>query len=196
MNRSELKAKAKEQIKAPFWNLVLIMLLTILLCSIPYASLVIAPALSLAMCMIYLKVVRGGQVEIGDLFSGFHKLGRAWWMNFLIGLFTALWSMLLVIPGIVKSYSYSMAYYVLADNPEMTARQAIKESMRIMEGHKMELFAIHLSFLGWMLLSLVTFGLSTFYVMPYMSATVANFYENIKGGYAAAEPADSYAYEY
>lgn len=196
MNRAELKAKAKAQIKAPFWNLVVIILLTTLLCGIPYASLVIVPALSLSMCMIYLKVVREGQVEIGDLFSGFHKLGRAWWMNFLIGLFTSLWSMLLVIPGIVKGYSYSMAYYVLADNPELTARQAIKESMRIMEGHKMELFVIHLSFLGWQLLSLVTFGLSTFYVTPYMSATVANFYENIKGGYAAAEPVYEYQYEY
>lgn len=194
MNRAELKAKAKSQIKAPFWTLVVIMLLTILLCCIPYASMVIVPALSLSMCMIYLKVVRNGQVEISDLFSGFNKLGRAWWMSFLIGLFTSLWSLLLFVPGIIKGYSYSMAYYVLADHPEMTARQAIKESMRIMDGHKMELFVIHLSFIGWQLLSLVTFGLSSFYVTPYMSATVANFYEGIKG------PATTYdaepVYEY
>lgn len=193
MNRAELKAKAKQQIKAPFWTLVVIMLLLILLCCIPYASLVIGPALSLSLCMVYLNVARDRKVEIGDLFAGFNKLGRAWWMSFLIGLFTSLWSLLLVVPGIVKSYSYSMAYYVLADHPEMTAREAIKESMRIMDGHKMELFVLHLSFIGWQLLSLVTFGLSTFYVTPYMSATVANFYETIKGGSTVnGEP----AYEY
>ena len=193
MNRAELKAKAKQQIKAPFWTLVVILLLQLLLCCIPYASIVIAPALNLSLCIIFLNVVRDRKVEISDLFSGFNKLGRAWWLYFLMGLFTALWSLLLIVPGIVKSYSYSMAYYVLADNPEMTAREALKESMRIMDGHKMELFVLHLSFLGWILLSYVTFGLSLFYVIPYMSATVANFYEGIKSGSGyAAEP----VYEY
>lgn len=193
MNRAELKAKAKQQIKVPFWTLVVILLLQLLLCCIPYASIVIAPALNLSLCIIFLNVVRDRKVEISDLFSGFNKLGRAWWLYFLTGLFTALWSLLLIVPGIVKSYSYSMAYYVLADNPEMTAREALKESMRIMDGHKMELFVLHLSFLGWILLSYVTFGLSLFYVIPYMSATVANFYEGIKSGSGyAAEP----VYEY
>ena len=193
MNRAELKAKAKQQIKVPFWTLVVILLLQLLLCCIPYASIVIAPALNLSLCIIFLNVVRDRKVEISDLFSGFNKLGRAWWLYFLMGLFTALWSLLLIVPGIVKSYSYSMAYYVLADNPEMTAREALKESMRIMDGHKMELFALHLSFLGWILLSYVTFGLSLFYVIPYMSATVANFYEGIKGSRTVnAEPVCEY----
>ncbi len=195
MTRSELKAKAKQQIKAPFWTLVIILILTILLCCIPYASIVIVPALNLSLCMIFLNVVRDRHVEIGDLFSGFNKLGRAWCMYFLTGLYTFLWSLLLVIPGIIKSYSYSMAYYVLADNPEMTAKEAIRESARIMEGHKMELFKIHLSFIGWILLSYVTFGLSLFYVTPYMSATVANFYEGIKGGVYSADYAEP-IYEY
>lgn len=193
MNRAELKAKAKQQIKAPFWTLVVILLLQLLLCCIPYANFVIVPALSLSLCIVFLNVARNRKVEISDLFSGFNKLGRAWWLYFLMGLFTALWSLLLIIPGIIKGYSYSMAYYVLADNPEMTAREALKESMRIMDGHKMELFVLHLSFLGWILLSYVTFGLSLFYVIPYMSATVANFYEGIKAGSGyAAEP----VYEY
>lgn len=197
MNRSDLKNMSKAQMKPQFWMLVLILVLLFLLCCIPYAGLVIAPALSLSLCKIYLDVTRGRKIEVSDLFSGFKQLGRAWWLNFLICLFTSLWSLLLVIPGIVKSYSYSMAFYILADHPEMTAREALNESKRIMEGHKMELFALHLSYLGWFLLSYVTFGLSLLYVYPYLSTTVANFYNNIKGSSdntyeAAAEP----VYEY
>lgn len=191
MNRAELKAMAKTQIKAPFWTLVAILLIDVLLCCIPYASFVIAPALNLSLCMIFLNLARGKQPEVGDLFSGFQKLGRAWWLYFLQGLFVALWSLLLVIPGIVKSLSYSMAYYVMADHPEMTARQALKESMRLMDGHKMELFALYLSFIGWLLLSYVTLGLSLFYVVPYMSATVANFYNSIKQPVSGYRPGES-----
>lgn len=183
---------AKAQIKPNFWSLVAIIILLVLLCCIPYASIVISPALSLSLCIIYLNITHGQKAEIGDLFSGFKQLGRAWWLNFLIGLFTTLWSMLLIVPGIIKGYSYSMAFYVLADHPELTAREALNESKRIMDGHKMELFVLHLSFIGWLLLTYVTFGLSLFYVIPYMSATVANFYNSIKSHSATYEA----SYEY
>lgn len=80
----------------------------------------------------------------------------------------------------IKAYSYSMVFYILAENPQMTASEAITESREIMDGHKFELFVLELSFILWMLLSMVTFGIAMIYVVPYMSLTMTNFYNNIK----------------
>ncbi len=118
---------------------------------------------------------------LGDVFSGINQTGRALWLNILVSFFTFLWSLLFVIPGIIKQYSYSMAFYVLADNPELTAREALAKSKEIMQGHKLDLFVLHLSFIGWFFLVGLTFGIAAIYVIPYMSTTVANFYNSIKG---------------
>lgn len=88
-------------------------------------------------------------MEVSTLFSAFPSLGKALWLNILIGVFTFLWSLLFYIPGIIKALSYSMANYILADNPEMTAREALRESKIIMHGHKWELFVLNLSFILW-----------------------------------------------
>jgi len=88
--------------------------------------------------------------------------------------------LLLVIPGIVKGFSYSMAIYILAENPEITATQALDESQRMMYGHRLELFILHLSFLPWLFLTGVTFGIAGIYVIPYMQATLTNYYNALK----------------
>ena len=105
------------------------------------------------------------------------KLGGSLWM----GLFVFLWSLLLVIPGIIKAFSYSMTPYILADCPKVKARDALKISMDMMEGHKWEAFVLLLSFIGWILLSLLTFGLAAvFYVTPYMRSTMAVYYQQVR----------------
>ena len=179
MNRAELKAKAKQQIKVPFWTLVVILLLQLLLCCIPYASIVIAPALNLSLCIIFLNVVRDRKVEISDLFSGFNKLGRAWWLYFLTGLFTALWSLLLIIPGIVKAHSYAMTPFIMADHPEMSAQDAIRASSELMDGHKGELFWLRLTFIGWDLLAALTLNIGHLALNPYKNAAEAAFYRQL-----------------
>ena len=181
MTRGELKAAAKQQIKGNIGILFVISLLTGLITGTGIGAILI-PALSVSLCAIYLKLAGGESVSVGDMFCRFSTLGKGWWLTILIAFFTSLWSCLFVIPGIVKSYAYSMAYYVLADNPELTARQALKISKQIMKGHKFELFILQLSFFWWHLLGGITFGLAYIYIMPYMSATVANFYNSIKGG--------------
>lgn len=188
MIRAELKAAAKEQIKGKIGILFVCYLIIFgigLACGlIPIvggvASFVITPAISLGLCCIYLGLTKGENVEIGTLFSRFSSIGKALWLNILIAVFTFLWSCLLWIPGIIKGLSYSMAYYVLADNPEMTAREALNESKAIMHGHKMDLFVLYLSFILWDILVCFTFGIASVYVLPYQSATIANFYQNIK----------------
>lgn len=102
-------------------------------------------------------------------------------MMFLISLYTALWSMLFVIPGIVKGYSYSLAMYIKSENPNISASKAIELSTRMTNGHKMDLFVLDMSFIGWAILSAFTLNiLGILYVMPYQYASKAFAYEEIK----------------
>ena len=103
------------------------------------------------------------------------------WAQFLVGLFIALWSLLLVIPGIIKTFEYMMVGYILADEPDMAAMDALRKSKQMMKGHKWNAFVLGLSFLGWELLGVLTFGiLDIFYVRPYVEATFAELYLALK----------------
>ena len=119
------------------------------------------------------------QPGIGTLLDGFrsgHYVNIVLTM-FLRDLFTALWSLLLVVPGIVKHYEYLMVPYIIAENPAMDRKEAFQISKRMMDGQKMETFILDLSFLGWYLLSAVTCGLlAIFYVNPYVQASFAEMY--------------------
>lgn len=189
MDRVELKNLAKQQIRGHIGVLFLITLIvaavSALVGMIPVAgplatALVVTPAFSIAMVTIYLKLTQHMTPDIAELFAHFNKFWAAFKVLFLTGLFSFLWSLLLVIPGIVKAYSYSMAMYILAENPEMGALEAIDRSKAMMDGHKMELFVLNLSFIGWYLLCAVTFGIASVWVVPYVSAATANFYNSIK----------------
>ncbi len=188
MTRAELKSSAKEQISGKigilFVMFLIIFAIMFVCVFVPLiggiATFIITPAFSLSLCMIYLKLTKKEDIAVGDVFSGFNKTGKALWLNILISIFTFLWTLLLIIPGIIKQYAYSMAFYILADNPELTAREALSKSKEIMNGHKWDLFVLRLSFFWWYLLSGITFGIASIYVVPYISATTANFYNSIK----------------
>jgi uncharacterized membrane protein len=189
MNRAELKAAAKEQIRGKIGVLFLISLVTGLISgavgAIPVvgsvaSTFVVAPAFSLSMIYIYLNVVKGQHPAVGDAFSGFSDFWSAFKVTFLTGLFTMLWSLLFIIPGIIKAFSYSMAMYILAENPGKPALECIEESKRMTQGHKMELFVLGLSFIGWALLCGITFGIAYIWVGPYMQATYVNAYHKLK----------------
>lgn len=119
------------------------------------------------------------QPGIGTLLDGFrsgHYVNIVLTM-FLRDLFTALWSLLLVVPGIVKHYEYLMVPYIIAENPAMDYKEAFQISKQMMDGEKMKAFIMDLSFLGWYLLSAVTCGLlAIFYVNPYVQASFAEMY--------------------
>lgn len=97
-------------------------------------------------------------------------------------LYIFLWSLLLVIPGIIKSYSYAMTFFIAKENPDLTAEQAVLASMKIMDGNKMKLFLLDLSFIGWIILSMLTFGIGFIFVAPYMENAHAAFYEELVAG--------------
>ena len=131
--------------------------------------------------------------RISDLFSQFEHFGRGFAQKFLRSLYTALWAMLFIIPGIVKSYSYAMTPFILAENPDMTANEAITASRQLMDGHKVELFWLDLSFIGWSFLCVFTLGIGTLFLNPYMNAAHAAFYRNLTSGTTYTPQPDFYA---
>lgn len=117
---------------------------------------------------------------VDDSLSGYW---HNFWGMLLMCIFVTLWSLLLVIPGIIKSFSYAMTPYILKDYPELSANQAISLSCKMMKGHKFDLFWLYLSFIGWVFLSLFTFGIGSFWLIPYMYTAQAAFYQDVKKEY-------------
>lgn len=98
-------------------------------------------------------------------------------------LFITLWSLLLIIPGIIKAYAYSMAYYIRYDNPELSARECLELSSDMMNGHKLDLFVLHLTFILLLIIDIFTCGLGNLFTQPYMNTITAQFYEDVKAEY-------------
>jgi uncharacterized membrane protein len=193
MTRQEIKAHAKQQlgnnIFGSTWLLSILVVVIVAAISsvagsiIPgIGAMVVLGPLGYGAAYVFLNQARtNGQINIADVFNGFTK---DFVQNFLIGflsnLFIALWSLLFCIPGIIKSYSYAMAYYIKIDHPEYDWKACITESRRIMNGHKMDLFIQDLSFIGWLIVGSFCCGIGTLWVMPYQSASRAQFYESVK----------------
>jgi len=144
-------------------------------------SLLLSGVLAIGMCVITLQISRLGKSGIESIFDGFRKgLGNNIVAGILVQIFTFLWALLFIIPGIVKSYSYAMTYYILADNPDMAPTDAITESRKMMDGNKWRLFCLDLSFIGWYLLSILTLGILALWISPYNMMARAEFYESLK----------------
>ncbi|MCD8100764.1 MAG: DUF975 family protein [Oscillospiraceae bacterium] len=137
-----------------------------------------------------LAVSRGQEAGFGSLLDGFGIFFKIIWLNIVMGFYVFLWSLLFVIPGIIAAYRYSMALYVLIDNPELGALECLRRSKEMMRGNKFKLFVLELSFIGWILLA--TIPLVNIYVMPYMETTVCNFYNAVSG--KGRGEADYYVY--
>lgn len=120
------------------------------------------------------------ETSFHDLFSMFDYFGTGFAQSFLRGLYETLWSLLFIIPGIIKSYSYSMTPFILAENPDLTASQAINLSQDMMDGHKADLFLLDLSFIGWSLLAALTLNLGNIALNPYKNAARAAFYRQLQ----------------
>lgn len=129
-------------------------LAVLVICILAWAvfTVIVSGAARLGYARFNLNLADGRDAALSDLASQKHRLWDGFCMNFLQGLYVALWSLLLFIPGVVKAYSYAMTPYIMAEHPGLTANEAITESRRIMDGNKWRLFCLDLSFLGWELL--------------------------------------------
>lgn len=186
--RAEIKRLAKDNFIKSYWPCVAAGLLvglvvgTLNTLSGGIATLILGPSFFIGYNMFSLSVYKGEPKDPGSIFSEAfenfgHKLGGYLWME----LFIFLWSLLFFVPGIIKSLSYAMTPYLLDDCKNLPAKDALKVSMRMMKGHKWELFVFHLSFIGWHLLSVLTLGILTiFLVSPYQNTALAGYYEERK----------------
>lgn len=184
-SRIEIKETAKTIVKGSYSLTLLPYLLYILLTalgggiSFGLGTILLLP-LAVGMQLVYIMLWNREDTSVDVMFtSAFQEnYGRKLGGMLLVSIFTWLWSLLFVIPGIVKSYSYAATPYILAKYPNVTADNAIKLSMRIMDGRKLDLFVFELSFLGWQLLGVLTFGiLNILWVNPYCYTARAGFIE-------------------
>ena len=212
---SELRAQARERLEGQWGTFVLMTFLmlviqTILqipgyigslleilspenvLASLSFSNIsnilsLLALPLSWGLTVSLLRNHREESVDLENLFDGFRggRYTRVFCALFLVQLFTFLWALLLIIPGIIKAFSYALTPYIIMDEPELTARQAITRSCEIMEGRRWKLFCLYLSFIGWGILSILTFGIGILWLVPYMNASVAAFYEDARAEYEA-----------
>lgn len=144
-----------------------------------FAALFLTGAFALGLAIMALAAARKQEVRAAQLFDGFKNYGSSLALYLLIAIFTVLWTLLFIIPGIVKVYSYSMSWYILADNPQMGANEARKRSMELMRGNKWRLFCLHCSFIGWLLLCILTLGILTLWIAPYLQTAQAEFYRDL-----------------
>lgn len=143
-------------------------------------SFVITGPLSLGLAIFSLSLSRIQSPKLQYLFDGFDRIGVTFWAYLLTLFFTILWALLLLIPGIIASLSYSMTFYILADDVSIGARDAIKKSKIMMNGNKWKFFCLNLRFIGWALLSILTLGIGFLWLIPYAEISAAKFYDDIK----------------
>jgi uncharacterized membrane protein len=181
---SELKALARGQLQGTWLAavaLVLVYTVIIVLAGMTVVgSVLLGGPLTLGMYGYFMKKVRGESTRLENLFDGFQQFGSSFLLFLLQLIFITLWTILLIVPGIVKTFSYSMAFFILRDNPGMGALEALNASRQMMNGHKARLFGLYVSFIGWFLLGILTLGIGYLWICPYMALSVVNFYEDLK----------------
>lgn len=131
-------------------------------------------------CIFFLNLIRKENISYERLFDGYKDFVRVFLMEFLMGLAIAIGLILLIVPGIIIAIGLCMAPYILKDDKEISAMDALKKSWELTKGHKSKLFWLGLSFIGWIILSLLTFGFGFLLLAPYIDTTYAHYYEDIK----------------
>ena len=185
---SEIKTAAMEQIKGKICILCFMLLTASILQTItefiPFigaiVSFVFTSVFLLGGCFVFIKCTKKEELSFSNIFYGFDDIWTAIKANFFVSLFSVLWYLLFFIPGIIKIHSYSQTFFILAENKGMPVLKAITLSRQMMDGHKMDLFLLNLSFIGWSLLCLITLGIASIWVLPYYYTTLANFYMAVK----------------
>lgn len=203
MNRVELKERAKASLKGKYGDAIKMLIVFFLInfgvgFVLGFAggllnlsenasdlisnlvSIVLSGLFGFGMVSYYLKLSRNEEVTYKELFSKFDMAIPYILIALVTGLFTLLWSLLFIIPGIIASISYTLVYMIKLDNPEMSTMEVITKSKEMMNGHKMDYFVLIISFLGWAILGILTLGILYLWLIPYMNVTFANFYNSLK----------------
>ena len=187
-SRTDIKAQARENFLNQYWSSVLMgvaysVAVSVLTgASAGIAAFFLAPPIAVGYAYFSLRIYRGEVCDVMEgLSAGFKDYGKSLVGILWMYLFTFLWSLLFIIPGIVKALAYSMTPYILAEREDVSAKDALKLSMQMTDGYKGEIFVMALSFLGWWLLTALTLGvLAIFFTTPYSATSFAGLYEELK----------------
>lgn len=183
---SEIRRSARYALKGNWTQAVLATLVFSLITaaagSIPFAGLLVVCPLEFGFMLCFLRLIRGEDSSemVGDQFSVFSKYGRTLGTSLLMTLYILLWCLLFVIPGIIKGYSYAMTPYIMDEHPELSADECIEASKKMMAGSKWKLFLLDLGFIGWLILCVLTLGILTLWVQPWMECSHVKFYDELK----------------
>lgn len=194
IDRASLKQSAKDRLKGKWGTGVLITFIYFLISSVfnglgqiekagpifSLASLFVSAPLTLGLAITYVTLVKTDSLVFENLFSGFKSYAKSLGMFFWLILWVFLWVLLFIVPGIIKGIAYSQSFFIIADNPNVRVRDAMKISMKMTDGHKGEIFVMALSFLGWILLAILTIFIGFLWLTPYMYTTFANLYIKLK----------------
>lgn len=181
-NRAELKQQAKDQLRGRWGGAVgAFVLVYIIMAAASGLSLILAGPLMVGLIIYCMNLINSYEkVDIGTAFKGFNIFGPALATYLWECLWLFLWFFVFIIPVFIKAYAYSQALYVIADNPNAGARQALKISMRMTQGYKWKIFVMQLSFIGWGLLCTLSLGIGYLWLAPYMQLTMTNMYYKLK----------------
>lgn len=147
----------------------------------PVLAFVIDGPLFIGLSLFSLALARRQETSMSQLFVGFNDFARAFMANLLVAVFVILWALLLIVPGIIAALAYSQTFFILAEDKSISARDAIKKSKAMMDGHKKKLFYLMLRFFGWLLLCILTLGIGLLWLLPYIYVTMAKFYDEVSG---------------
>jgi len=183
-----LMAQARDSLKGK-WGLgigttVVFMLIMMVIQLIPIAGwiigILISGAMSIGLAIFALSLSRKQNAKLSQIFDGFQKFGVGLGAYILQFIFVILWSILLIIPGIIAAFAYSMTYYIIAENDSIGPLEAISKSKEMMRGNKWKLFCLGFRFFGWGLLCILTLGIGFLWLFPYMIVSYAQFYDDLK----------------
>lgn len=181
MDRRQLKQRAKDVLNGNWGVAVVTFVLNSVICTVAgsiipgLGGIAISGPMEAGVDSIYMTLQREEEPSVEQIFSGFDNFLNTFLTGVLRTVFVLLWSLLLFVPGIVKGIAYSQCFYILNDEPDMEAMDVLRASSELMDGHKLEYFLLQLSFLPWMLLCVLI--VPALYVVPYISATNAAYYD-------------------
>ena len=195
-NAKEFRARGKASLTG-VWDKAALATLIIVVCAaiaaIPFVGVLVSVFLVMPLAFGYsigfLRHVRGEDPNglTTRQFDAFKEYGRYLGTSLLMIVFIILWSLLLVIPGIIKAYAYAMTPYIMHDHPELDADDCISKSQEMMKGYKWKLFCLHFSFIGWILLCFLTLGILALWISPWTECSQVKFYEELKAREAAKQ---------
>ena len=192
LDNKSIRAEARNRLSGnwgqPIGVFSIYLLITIVLQNIPFigpiALIFVAGPLTLGFTIYFLKFLKNEESNLNQLFEGFKNYGSVLVTYLLYTIYIILWTLLFIIPGIIAQMKYSQVWCIMAEDSEISGNDALKKSKEMMDGFKMQYFLLALSFIGWILLAMLTCGIGLLWVVPYIQTSYAKFYEALKEHHA------------